>query len=581
MKKVYILAVATILCASASAADHVKRSVAPAPVRAQVETEKALVYEGVAFEADHSASAVKAPKKAQPVTGEAFYKRPAGSFYGGLTSNSYRYYNPYVTVKPYATTTFVASELDSYQWSVQLWDTSAGARQWYTGDTQEVGVTYAYETDSVPSVTDGVTEFHIGGTTSSGDAGWSYVAGIPDLKEWTNDETTGYALFSPKFFGLRDGNSYTSTTYTGALDADGGNTGYWFGKNYSGWNAMGLYVEKPENPYLLRSVDIQYRYLDLAADGVLKVDVYKVATRVEEDSENYQDITLGDLIASGTYTLVYGEAEESDIVTVTFSVEEDGLVYEVTPSIEDEIIVIVSGYDGDSFNKFTMNVAYDSWDEGHGQHGYMIGQYSDGTYSRCIGLDHFFNGASWESTAPSVYLDIVNPFMVLNWSMEEGLRTFDVNGNCTNGTYTGVSSYTLAANQISIYSYNSGEEFTFTLEDGSDLPTWLTIEAADTQDDNGDFSGEVVLTISCAVNEGESREAVVKTAIPGAYIYITVQQEGTSGIESIFDDGNRSVSSVQYYNLQGARLDQPQDGLNIVVTRYTDGSTSTSKVLGN
>ena len=43
--------------------------------------------------------------------------------------------------------------------------------------------------------------------------------------------------------------------------------------------------------------------------------------------------------------------------------------------------------------------------------------------------------------------------------------------------------------------------------------------------------------------------------------------------------GNKQVAGVKYYNLAGIESDQPFDGVNMVVTRYTDGSTSTSKVI--
>ncbi len=41
----------------------------------------------------------------------------------------------------------------------------------------------------------------------------------------------------------------------------------------------------------------------------------------------------------------------------------------------------------------------------------------------------------------------------------------------------------------------------------------------------------------------------------------------------------KTVARVKYYNLQGIQFNEPQDGLNIVVTEYTDGSRSTSKVI--
>lgn len=41
----------------------------------------------------------------------------------------------------------------------------------------------------------------------------------------------------------------------------------------------------------------------------------------------------------------------------------------------------------------------------------------------------------------------------------------------------------------------------------------------------------------------------------------------------------RTVVSVDYYNLMGIRSDKPFDGLNIVVTNYSDGSRSSKKIL--
>ena len=41
---------------------------------------------------------------------------------------------------------------------------------------------------------------------------------------------------------------------------------------------------------------------------------------------------------------------------------------------------------------------------------------------------------------------------------------------------------------------------------------------------------------------------------------------------------NAEVVGVTYVNAQGMQSDKPFDGLNIIVTRYSDGTTSTSKV---
>ncbi|MBO4813523.1 MAG: hypothetical protein J5523_01035 [Muribaculaceae bacterium] len=44
-------------------------------------------------------------------------------------------------------------------------------------------------------------------------------------------------------------------------------------------------------------------------------------------------------------------------------------------------------------------------------------------------------------------------------------------------------------------------------------------------------------------------------------------------------ESTKTVSSVKYYNITGIESDKPFDGVNIVLTRYTDGSFSTTKVL--
>ncbi|MDO4971549.1 MAG: hypothetical protein Q4E41_05570 [Bacteroidales bacterium] len=43
--------------------------------------------------------------------------------------------------------------------------------------------------------------------------------------------------------------------------------------------------------------------------------------------------------------------------------------------------------------------------------------------------------------------------------------------------------------------------------------------------------------------------------------------------------GGKSVSSTTYYNLMGISSDKPFSGVNIKVTRYTDGSITKSKMM--
>jgi hypothetical protein len=41
----------------------------------------------------------------------------------------------------------------------------------------------------------------------------------------------------------------------------------------------------------------------------------------------------------------------------------------------------------------------------------------------------------------------------------------------------------------------------------------------------------------------------------------------------------KTVSSVRYYNVSGQESAEPFQGVNIVVTNYTDGSHTTTKIV--
>ena len=53
--------------------------------------------------------------------------------------------------------------------------------------------------------------------------------------------------------------------------------------------------------------------------------------------------------------------------------------------------------------------------------------------------------------------------------------------------------------------------------------------------------------------------------------------EGVVGVKEVL--GNKTIESVHYYNMMGMEGKTPFEGINIVVTRYSDGSTSTIKVM--
>ena len=56
-------------------------------------------------------------------------------------------------------------------------------------------------------------------------------------------------------------------------------------------------------------------------------------------------------------------------------------------------------------------------------------------------------------------------------------------------------------------------------------------------------------------------------------------KEPPTSVRELADLTGKTVDSIRYYNILGQGSNRPYEGLNIVVTRYTDGSFSTTKVM--
>ena len=61
------------------------------------------------------------------------------------------------------------------------------------------------------------------------------------------------------------------------------------------------------------------------------------------------------------------------------------------------------------------------------------------------------------------------------------------------------------------------------------------------------------------------------------WLQLTINVNPTTMVNQLGTD--RQVQCVQYVNAMGQVSDRPFDGMNIIVTRYTDGTTTTTKVM--
>lgn len=94
-----------------------------------------------------------------------------------------------------------------------------------------------------------------------------------------------------------------------------------------------------------------------------------------------------------------------------------------------------------------------------------------------------------------------------------------------------------------------------------------------------DFNGEVTVEIYLVTNDIVS---ISQLSNPNNYItkvsHTIVRDEHiATGVEDV--NAEKTVAGVIYYNLLGAASDSPFEGVNVVVTTYTDGTKSSKKIL--
>ena len=558
MKKSLLLIAAAAVAVSASASFQKKSDA----VKNQVIDSKCAPFEFTVESAQMATPAQReaAKKVAKNATVKAWYNRPAGSFYRSILSTGGSFYSPAIMNPSWRPVTWPnASEgADSYSWSYEKYNSEIKDFATYTSSEADLTDSWIWESAYAPTLT--ATS---GGATST----YQLFANYYDRNTKETKPYEGFAYFcpdpraqfeesnldcyvSPKLWaaGVREQSPGLSqgggmVYLTGAKDADGGKEGCWFGKNYGGWNAMGLYVEKPAISYALRGLHVYYAAEGITGETPLTADVY-AATKNEADS-----VILGDLLYTAKGTLAADAAEEG-FIDMPFFAEEDGLEYEVVADINQPIMIVLHGYENAQASLFTMFVTKDWCDEGYGQHGYMMSVDDQCNPLINFNLDGFFKGLSLGNTAPSIFLDDEWPMMEWNYTFEDGAYNFPVEGGKL--VKTPAEGYTF--DYISVFSTKSSELWTVLTEDDQDVPEWLTLDIADVVE-NDEFTNEVQIQATAApLPEGVSyREAKVKFSVPGASLVYNFSQ-GTSGINDVTvnkSEVKKVVENGQIYIING------------------------------
>lgn len=572
MRKIYAIAAFLLLGAAAMQAQ---------PVAHQAGVAKGNEFKAEMMEPENAGDAVVATEaeraamslKAAPATGEAYYYRPAGTFFvGTAATTTYSQFAPYLVVSPYKSYTFKAQEAESYAWRFQI------GNNWYELASRNVNAKYNFESDSVPSLTVGETEYHVFGNKSESEpkSNYSKLYAVPRPADYFGSANTGPYYASPKYFAYRDRDNTGGGTryFTGSTIGYDGGTGYWFGFNTNGWNGMATYVEEPQNPYLINGGAIRYSnlaFVDATASNnvPIYIDVYSVTSHTD------QTLELGEKLATATAYLTNDTPASG------------GFLYEFDEPllVNQAIAVVARGYDNEALKGFTLSVARDGWDEGHGQHGYMLKVGEDGVPTQIVGLGNFFSNTNLGVTAPTILLDVEFAFMRYYYSNTvDPVMEFTSAGECLT---EGVGDY--EGNQLPIWASKPSSNWTITAAvptgdpevkaDGGELPEWINCEIEDVMTDDA-YSHRSVMTISVDENTSTVERSVVLTITQPAAEEITLgitQQGKTTAISVV--DAAKSVESVSYFNLAGVESSTPFQGVNIEVKKYTDGSKTTSKVV--
>ena len=572
MRKIYAIAAFLLLGAAAMQAQ---------PVAHQAGVAKGNEFKAEMMEPENAGDAVVATEaeraamslKAAPATGEAYYYRPAGTFFvGTAATTTYSQFAPYLVVSPYKSYTFKAQEAESYAWRFQI------GNNWYELSSRNVNAKYNFESDSVPSLTVGETEYHVFGNKSETEpkSNYSRLYAVPRPADYFGSANSGPYYASPKYFAYRDRDNTGGGTryFTGSTIGYDGGTGYWFGFNTNGWNGMATYVEEPQNPYLINGGAIRYSnlaFVDATASNnvPIYIDVYSVTSHTD------QTLELGEKLATATAYLTNDTPASG------------GFLYEFDEPllVNQAIAVVARGYDNEALKGFTLSVARDGWDEGHGQHGYMLKVGEDGVPTQIVGVGNFFSNTNLGVTAPTILLDVEFAFMRYYYSNTvDPVKEFTSAGECLT---EGVGDY--EGNQLPIWASKPSSNWTITAAvptgdpevkaDGGELPEWINCEIEDVMTDDA-YSHRSVMTISVDENTSTVERSVVLTITQPAAEEITlgISQQGKTTAISVVDAA-KNVESVSYFNLAGVESSTPFQGVNIEVKKYTDGSKTTSKVV--
>ena len=631
MKKQLLLSAAALTAAAAFAAEPML------PAQA-ASVDLRTSYESV--RADRATDAdFKAPMKAP--NAQVTFNFPKGTFFVMASDYSFEdgwsgssYYTTPIWIRPFAEYTYKnTSTLPSVSGQTPSWTWYDLNRQATSADdlyleqtTQGQELTIGYNAVCYPN---GAPVMKLGNYTFGNS--YAYYKGQGESKEDWHEITPDLSVTNSisqgwrNIFGYGSGDEYVmpaSSGWIGSTFLNMGSTNFdraaffrvtggdeqtgeewnWFGAGQGNpVDAYALYVPEPAQAYALRGALVAC-IGSANEDTPLDVRVYEVKAKpyIEEYTDETTGETkkrqiaaeLGELLGEGTLTFPKKTGSDEDdyikMLYAPFQVSDDYGTFDVTLDIQTAIAIVVSGYhDMDEFSMFIhgyQNEVNVNGDGGYAWIGNAVGTTSDAPELTMV--SNFFMSGNLYG-APSIYMDMAQPWMVSYWSNPDGsdMKEIEVpvaGGEFTLNTQEGQVPY-------AIYAANSSENWTITQDTGEELPAWLSVETDDvyeTYQGEEEFDGQVNVLINAEPLPAgeEGRYCYVYFSEPGANYLLLVKQGNPKdvrdpvGIEGVENDA--IVIGHEYYNLQGQRLSNaPESGFFIVKNLKADGTTSVVKVV--
>ena len=128
-----------------------------------------------------------------------------------------------------------------------------------------------------------------------------------------------------------------------------------------------------------------------------------------------------------------------------------------------------------------------------------------------------------------------------------------------------------------------GSTITYSLEDlGEAAPIAGAPVMHDIESEGIDINidADGMLNVNGKVDDS-SRAVIVGATQRGKtqYAKLLIYIDNATGIEGIIVENGKQVESRQYVNVAGQVSDRPFKGVNIIMTRYTDGTTTSVKTI--